>query len=762
MPPLPSKIGNYEIVRQLGAGGMGTVFLGRDPELDRAVAIKMLRDQMRDQELLDRFFREARAAAALRHPNIITVYASGQHEFQPYIVMEFVDGESMADLIRHRRPVTLAEKLSYLDQLCAGLGFAHRAGIVHRDIKPANLMIDREGVLRILDFGIARIEGSGMTRDGAMVGTLNYMSPEQMLGRQVDHRSDIFAVGAVAYELLSYQQAFRGGLNDGLLQRLPYEDPPSLRDLCPGLPPVLEQTVMRALQKSPDHRFQSLAEMRTALADARHQAEADATLETVVVRPPAGAEGRSASIRASQAGSSPRDTFGLIASPPSSQRAATARSGTSLPRSGVSGAPVPGAAATPSPGVPAEATLPLGTSASSGMITAPHRRWLWPVAAAGVLLLAGAASLPFLVNRDDAQILPQASVTGDSGAGSAPMPEPPPPVAPATGTRVSPAPATAPPPTALSVPPEVASGATAVSARGTPVQRLPPATAPPLSTTPATAPAPVAPPHEETTALDIAVSDLLARVNTMYTGGDLSGALSALEQDPRVAGDPRVVAVARRVAAAAFDAMASAERSAAAQKATDAPAYKTATDARARAEAAQQREQFVDAGLEALAARQAYLTAINESLQRRAQPTAAAPVSTVASSAPPGVPAVATLLAAEQPSIIAALQRWAAAYEDGDMKRLKDVFPGIRREAEQALNRSFESNKRACRSFDVRFGRMEFSLNPDGRRVTVQVPTEYICTPRTGQAPPAVTQRDLFFLEKQGNDWFITQTSSVD
>jgi len=269
VPGLPTKIGQFEVLRQIGAGGMGAVYLGRDPELDRQVAIKVIREEVHDQEVLDRFFREARAAAALRHPNIITIYASGQHEHQPYMVMEFVDGESLADVIRKKRSLTLDQKLSYLEQICSGLHFAHRAGIVHRDIKPANVMVDREGTVRILDFGIARIEGSAMTQDGALMGSLNYMSPEQMLGRPIDHRSDIFSVGSLAYELVGYQQAFKGGLNDGLLQRLPHEDPPPLHDVAPDTPWALEEIVTRALQKAPDSRFQDLAEMRTALLAVR-------------------------------------------------------------------------------------------------------------------------------------------------------------------------------------------------------------------------------------------------------------------------------------------------------------------------------------------------------------------------------------------------------------------------------------------------------------------------------------------------------------
>ena len=267
MATIPSRIGNYEVLRQIGSGGMGAVYLAHDQELDRQVAIKVIREEIHDQEVLDRFFREARAAAALRHPNIITIYASGQHEHQPYMAMEFIDGDSLADIIKQRRQLGLSVKISYLEQICAGLQFAHKAGIVHRDIKPANVMVDREGVVRILDFGIARIEGSAMTQDGALIGSLNYMSPEQMLGRPVDHRSDIFSVGSVAYELLCYQQAFKGGLNDGLLHRLPHEDPTTLGELYPGLPTALERVIMRALEKAPEKRFQNLGEMRNAILE---------------------------------------------------------------------------------------------------------------------------------------------------------------------------------------------------------------------------------------------------------------------------------------------------------------------------------------------------------------------------------------------------------------------------------------------------------------------------------------------------------------
>src|SRR5262245_56458130 len=262
---------------------MGAVYLGRDVDLNRPVAIKVIREEIHELETLDRFFQEARAAAALRHPNIITMYASGQHEHQPYMVMEFVDGESLADIIRDGRDVPVLKKLSYLEQLCSGLHFAHRAGIIHRDVKPANVTVDREGTVRILDVGIERIEGSALTQGGALLGSVNYMSPEQMLGRSIDHRSDVFAAGLLAYELITYRQAFKGGLSDGILQRLPFEHPTPMSEICPDLPPGLEGVIGRALQKAPDDRFQDLAEMRAAIVEIQRRLESSGADDTIMI-----------------------------------------------------------------------------------------------------------------------------------------------------------------------------------------------------------------------------------------------------------------------------------------------------------------------------------------------------------------------------------------------------------------------------------------------------------------------------------------------
>jgi predicted Ser/Thr protein kinase len=270
MTTSPVVIGRYQVVRRLGAGGMGSVFLARDPELDRSLAIKLVKDDLaEDAELRERFVREARSAARLRHPNIITVFDIGEHEGRPFIAMEYIPGESLADVVKRRAPIDLQRVLSWMECLCSGLSHAHRAGIVHRDVKPANLMVDADGVLKIVDFGIARLGDSQLTRDGMLVGTANYMAPEQLLGSPSDHRADIFAVGSVFYELLTFNRAFPGTIADGLFNRICNELPEPLDEACPGLDAGIQAIVSRALEKNPGSRYQDLESMAQDIAAAR-------------------------------------------------------------------------------------------------------------------------------------------------------------------------------------------------------------------------------------------------------------------------------------------------------------------------------------------------------------------------------------------------------------------------------------------------------------------------------------------------------------
>ena len=275
MPPiLPEVIGKYTIERFIESGGMGDVYLARDPALDRPVAIKFLREGFDSQEMRERFEREARAAGRLSHPNIVTIYEFGIFESRPFIAMEFVRGEPLSKLIRRREPIPLVRKLEMMEGLCSGLAHAHKTGMVHRDIKPANLMVDNDGgPLKILDFGIVRMAGSGLTSHGVLVGTINYMSPEQITGRgTIDLRSDVFAVGAVLHELFTYQRAFPGEMTD-VLYKIVHTQPESAAVLSPGLDPGIVRAIDQCLDKAAERRYQDLGVLRRDLARIRQRLE---------------------------------------------------------------------------------------------------------------------------------------------------------------------------------------------------------------------------------------------------------------------------------------------------------------------------------------------------------------------------------------------------------------------------------------------------------------------------------------------------------
>ena len=259
---MPSQIDRYEIKTLIAAGGMGSLYLARDtnPNTNRLVAVKLLLANLDSGDLRERFGREARALAALNHPNIVDIYDSGEFQGSPFIVMEYVRGETLAEKIKRRAPMTLSQQLKLMVELCSGLAHAHEAGIIHRDIKPANLMVDQYGRLKILDFGIARVS-EGLTRMGVQVtqlnmriGTPGYMSPEQIEGGEIDRRSDIFAVGAVCYELISFREAFTGANTRQVENKVLQSQPERLTSLIPGLDPDIEQIINRALAKDPNER----------------------------------------------------------------------------------------------------------------------------------------------------------------------------------------------------------------------------------------------------------------------------------------------------------------------------------------------------------------------------------------------------------------------------------------------------------------------------------------------------------------------------
>jgi len=260
----PQTIGRYVIRERLGMGGMGVVYLALDPAIDRLVALKAL--AVESPELRERFLREAGLAGRLQHPNIVTVYDVGTHEGQPFIAMEYIAGESLAGLVRRRAPLSLKRKLEIVVDACKGLAFAHRNGILHRDVKPANLMMRRDsGTVKVLDFGIARGLASTLTQAGVVMGTPNYMSPEQLQGGALDPRSDMFGLGLVLYEMLCYRQAFSGETPRAISTQIALTQPASLLDLDPTLDPVLMDIFTRSTAKRMEDRYSDLDALRVEL-----------------------------------------------------------------------------------------------------------------------------------------------------------------------------------------------------------------------------------------------------------------------------------------------------------------------------------------------------------------------------------------------------------------------------------------------------------------------------------------------------------------
>ena len=283
-------IGKYQVQKVLGRGGMGTVYEALDPFIDRKVALKtMIAGLVDNPELKARFLREAQAAGGLRHRNIVTVYDLGEDKGQPYIAMEFIEGTDLEKVIQNREPLTVEWKLDVLRQVCEGLAYAHKAGIVHRDIKPANVRVTNEGEVKIMDFGIAHLQSSTMTKSGLVLGTVHYMAPEQIEGQKVDHRADVFSVGAIAYELIAYKRPFDGDTITAVMYKIMHDrpDPKVLPET--EYSPRLQEIIMRALARDVRERYQSLDDMRHDLAGMVRATPTHVGLrvDPAVTRPPA-------------------------------------------------------------------------------------------------------------------------------------------------------------------------------------------------------------------------------------------------------------------------------------------------------------------------------------------------------------------------------------------------------------------------------------------------------------------------------------------
>ena len=270
------QIGKYQIIKKIGQGAMGEVYQARDPVLNRLVAVKTLSATIgSDEDRIKRFRREAQSAAKLNHPNIITVYDFGEEHGQLYMAMELLQGRDLRDVIRSG-DLGLEESLELMEQICDAVGFAHAAGVVHRDLKPANIHVEAGGQIKVMDFGLARLGGSSdVTRAGAVMGTPNYMSPEQVRGERVDARADVFSLGAVFHEMLSGRKAFEADSLHGVLYKVLDQAPPPLSQIVPELPASLTAFVEHALDKDPARRFHDAREMRDALRRLRDVAAHD-------------------------------------------------------------------------------------------------------------------------------------------------------------------------------------------------------------------------------------------------------------------------------------------------------------------------------------------------------------------------------------------------------------------------------------------------------------------------------------------------------
>jgi hypothetical protein len=269
--PIPSKIGKYDVTGVIGRGGMGVVYQATDPHLDRRVAIKMITGAFSENpDMLKRFFREAQSLGSLQHPNIVTVFDLGDYGGNPYFVMEFLEGEGLDSLLANRQ-LNLLEKISIMIQVCTGLAYAHRRGVIHRDIKPANIMISKDGGVKIFDFGIAHAGQTNVTRTGEVIGTLRYMAPEQINSKTVDSRTDIFSTGVVLYQLITDHLPFDGDNTASTLMKIVSEAPPPLGNFLTAYPPEMEEILLKALAKNPDERYSTADEFAMDLAQLQGQ-----------------------------------------------------------------------------------------------------------------------------------------------------------------------------------------------------------------------------------------------------------------------------------------------------------------------------------------------------------------------------------------------------------------------------------------------------------------------------------------------------------
>ena len=269
MAPLPDRIGRYLVEQELGRGGMGVIYKAHDPEIDRPVALKLIRAELLSDDtresFVTRFRREAQAAGRCAHPNIVAVYDIGMHGADPFMAMEFVDGTTLAHALTGTQRFAIGAAVAIAQQVLAALACAHAAGIVHRDIKPANVLLQPGGRVKVMDFGIARFDASELTQTGAIVGSTHYMSPEQCRGDPIDHRTDLFSTGTLLYMLLTGCRPFDGRSFTEIAFKLVHQEPLDLRDHLASAPAALAAALRCAMAKRPEDRYPTADAMSAAL-----------------------------------------------------------------------------------------------------------------------------------------------------------------------------------------------------------------------------------------------------------------------------------------------------------------------------------------------------------------------------------------------------------------------------------------------------------------------------------------------------------------
>jgi len=281
-----TQLGRYEILAELGQGSMGVVYKARDPVLDRVVAIKTINLNLPKDELAEyeaRFYQEARAAGGLNHPNIVTIYDIGKSDRVAYMAMELLEGDELRAILSTGHPLPPIQALDVASQVAEGLAYAHERHIVHRDIKPANVMVVRDGLVKITDFGIARMRTNDVkTMTGMILGSPKYMSPEQVAGKRADHRSDLFSLGVVLHEMLTGQPPFQADTVHGLMYQTLNSTPTAPSSRNPELPEIVDLIVAKALNKNVEERYQSAADVAKDLRDCKEMLQGRAAEPSVV------------------------------------------------------------------------------------------------------------------------------------------------------------------------------------------------------------------------------------------------------------------------------------------------------------------------------------------------------------------------------------------------------------------------------------------------------------------------------------------------